>query len=346
MRGRPRLERRAVQSNGGTSPRSVKGYVGDIPLNYDRGLGPVLFKPYAEEAARRVAQRSPRDVLEIAAGSGVATRELRDRLSGETRLTATDISAPMLDVARSKFRADEQVSFELVDALALPYANESFDVVVCQFGYMFFPDKRKAMREALRALRPGGRYVLSVWDAEKYNPYASHGLAALKEFFPSDPPLWLKEPVSCAAIDPIKENLIASGFENVDISVITRRRDIDPLHFARGLVFGSPVIEASTRKRSPAPSRKRSCAISGRTRRSIRCRRSCSRPTSRNSRLARRAPDSESVIISASDTLSHPLKKQRGGFRAPPQFDIAADEAQPLRYYGANFAIERSPLTA
>lgn len=222
---------------------SAKGYDGDIPQNYDRGLGSVLFLPYAEEAARRIAALAPQDVLEVAAGSGVATRALRDRIPGAAKLTATDISTDMLNIARSKIGAGEQATFEIVDACALPYSDASFDAIIGQFGYMFFPDKPKAMREAWRALRPSGCYVFSVWDAEQYNPWASLCLEVLKGFFPDDPPQWMREPVSCAAIDPIKENLLASGFENISVSVLKRARDMDVLAFARGIVFGSPVFD-------------------------------------------------------------------------------------------------------
>lgn len=222
---------------------SAKGYTGDIPQNYDRGLGPVLFLPYAEELARRVARLEPRELLEIAAGSGVATRELRDRLPASARLTATDISADMLAVARAKIREGEAVAFDIVDACSLPFADAGFDAVLCQFGYMFFPDKPKAMRESWRALRPGGRYILAVWDGEQHNPWGRTCLETLREFFPNDPPQWMKAPLSCAAIDPVKESLIASGFENVNISVLKRTREIDALSFAHGLVFGSPVID-------------------------------------------------------------------------------------------------------
>ncbi|PWB83467.1 MAG: ubiquinone biosynthesis protein UbiE [Methylocystaceae bacterium] len=227
---------------------SAKGYVGDVPENYDRALGAVLFLPYAEEAARRTASINPSDVLEIAAGSGVATRELRDRIPTTAQLTATDISDDMLRVARSKFHDGEQVSFEIVDACALPYADASFDAIVCQFGYMFFPDKPKAIREALRTLRPGGRYILSVWDSEKNNLFVSESLAVLKSFFPNDPPIWMKGPASCHAIDPIKENLVDSGFDNIGISVIKYTRPFDTLEFARGIVFGSPVNEEVTER--------------------------------------------------------------------------------------------------
>jgi ubiquinone/menaquinone biosynthesis C-methylase UbiE len=86
-------------------------FIGDIPHYYDRCLGPVIFHDFAADMARLAAANAPADVLETAAGTGIVTRELRDALGAETRLTATDLNAPMLEVAKSKFGTDEQVTF-------------------------------------------------------------------------------------------------------------------------------------------------------------------------------------------------------------------------------------------
>lgn len=220
----------------------AKNYTGEIPLHYDRQLGPVLFQPYAEEAARRIASLKPEHVLEVAAGTGVVTRELRNRLPAGAELTATDLSEDMLALARSKFREEEGVSFAIVDGCSLPYQDGRFDAIVCQFGYMFFSDKAKAVSEGARTLRPGGRYLLSVWDAEENNPYVSEALSVLRSFFPHDPPEWIREPASCAAVEPIQASLVASGFETVQITVERHLREFDALSFARGIVYGSPVF--------------------------------------------------------------------------------------------------------
>ncbi len=220
----------------------MAGYVGDVAIAYDRDLGPVLFKHYAVDIARRAAERSVRHMLEIAAGTGIVTRQLRDALPKDALLTAIDISDSMMDVARAKFLPHEQVKFQIADATALPFDDEAFDAVVCQFAVMFF-DKDAAFREVYRTLKRGGRYLFSVWDSRRYNPFASLTFEVMKQFFPSNPPGFLEHPVSCFEIDPIKETLIRSGFDRIVISVQRREHNImDVPAFARGLVF-SPLIE-------------------------------------------------------------------------------------------------------
>jgi len=118
------------------------GFIGNIPQYYDQGLGPIIFAGYAADIARRAAADRPARVLETAAGTGIVTRKLRDALPADTQLTATDLNPPMLDIARAKFRPGEQVGFQPADAIALPFADQSFDAIVCQFGVMFFPTRR------------------------------------------------------------------------------------------------------------------------------------------------------------------------------------------------------------
>ena len=219
-------------------------FVGGIPQHYDQGLGPMIFVDYATDIAQRVATGNPARVLETAAGTGIVTRKLRDALPTGARLTATDLNPPMLDIARAKFRAGEQVEFQPADAMALPFADGSFDAVVCQFGVMFFPDKAKSCSEVLRVLAPGGRYVFSVWDSHRYNPFGRLAHQVAGSFFPSDPPQFYRVPFSCHQIDPIKESLIEAGFTGINAAVVSLDKEVpDAAGFARAAVYGNPLID-------------------------------------------------------------------------------------------------------
>ena len=219
-------------------------FVGAIPENYDRGLGPVIFADSAVDMARRVAASGARRVLEIAAGTGIVTRQLRDLLPDETELTATDLNPPMLEVARAKFRPDERVVFQPADATSLPFADKAFDAVVCQFGVMFFPDKEKSYHEVHRVLAPGGRYFFSVWDSHRRNPFGRLMHEAVTGFFPTDPPQFYQVPFSYCLIDPIKEALTEAGFTDLVFVVLKLDKQIPDLPlFAHGLVYGNPIID-------------------------------------------------------------------------------------------------------
>ena len=138
------------------------------PALYDRFMGPLLFEPYAKIVAERARLLRPDRILETAAGTGIVTRALHAALP-QANIVATDVSAVMLEVAARRL-ASERVAFRPADAQALPFADDSFDLVVCQFGAMFFPDRIRAHAEARRVLRADGHYLLVVFDRLERNP--------------------------------------------------------------------------------------------------------------------------------------------------------------------------------
>src|SRR5690349_16074492 len=143
-------------------------FAGSIPGIYNRCLGPLLFEPYAEEVAKRAKAFMPWKILEIAAGTGIVTAALHRSLP-DASILATDLNRAMLDVAAEQFQSD-YVTFQQADAQSLPLQDDWFDLVVCQFGIMFLPDKVGANREAHRVLRDGGRYILAIWNDIDHNP--------------------------------------------------------------------------------------------------------------------------------------------------------------------------------
>jgi SAM-dependent methyltransferase len=219
-------------------------FTGSIPLFYDHGLGPVFFTDFADDIARRAAASAPMRVLEIAAGTGIVTRRLRDVLPREAHLTATDLNPPMLEVARAKFNPNEMVEFQPAEATALPFPDASFDAIICQFGVMFFPDKDKGYREAYRVLMGGGRYLFSVWDSHRHNPIGRLITEILAGLFPHDPPQFYQVPFSYHQLDPIKDSLAAAGFTDLRIAVLSLSKIVpDIATYAQALVRGNPLID-------------------------------------------------------------------------------------------------------
>jgi SAM-dependent methyltransferase len=219
-------------------------FVGDIPANYDSGLGPHLFVDYAADLVRRAAAAKPHRVLEIAAGTGIVTRMLRDALPESTHLVASDLNQPMLEIARKKFHADDKVEFQRADATALPFGDRAFDILVCQFGVMFFPDKDKSYREAYRVLAPGGRYHFNVWDSFEFNPFARISHETVGLFFERDPPTFYTVPFGYHRIDAIKGSLIGAGFEDISVHILKIDKIVPQAQrLAQGLILGNPIIE-------------------------------------------------------------------------------------------------------
>jgi ubiquinone/menaquinone biosynthesis C-methylase UbiE len=193
-----------------------KAFTGSIPQMYERHLVPLIFEPYAQDLAEEVGRLKPDSVLETAAGTGVVTRALAVLLPAATRLVATDLNTAMLDVARTHVPRGRPIEWQQADALALPFSDETFDAVVCQFGAMFFPDKQRGFREAWRVLRPSGRYLFSVWGEIGANDFADAVTRALAQMFPDDPPRFLaRTPHGYCDTARIIEDLRAAGFANV-----------------------------------------------------------------------------------------------------------------------------------
>jgi ubiquinone/menaquinone biosynthesis C-methylase UbiE len=197
---------------------SDKVFSGSVPENYDRYLAPLIFETYAADMARRAASFSPSKVLETAAGTGVVTRALAPKLSADASYVVTDLNLPMLEYAASRQTEDGRISWLQADALALPFDKAAFDVVCCQFGAMFFPDRHAGYREALRVLKPGGRFVFSVWDRIEENVFADDVTNALARMFPHDPPRFLaRTPHGYHDTALIRSELKAAGFRRVTI---------------------------------------------------------------------------------------------------------------------------------
>ena len=159
------------------STDKVAAFAGTLAEFYDRYLVPLNFAPYAEVVADRVKGLLPRRILETAAGTGVVTEALARELPSEVTITATDLNQAMIE--RGKVRPGmERVKWQQADATKLPFPDGGFDLIVCQFGVMFFPDKRASFDECFRVLTPGGTYLFVLWDDYDNMPSSPLWIAA------------------------------------------------------------------------------------------------------------------------------------------------------------------------
>jgi SAM-dependent methyltransferase len=236
-----------------SDPSTENLFTGSIAELYETHLVPLLFEPYAADLANRLASLSISRVLEIAAGTGVVTRRLASILPKQVSIVATDLSQPMLNQAEA-IGSERPVEWRQANAMQLPFADQTFDAVVCQFGVMFFPDKAKAFSETLRVLKPGGVFIFSVWDRIEENEFANTVSTAVGSLFPNNAPTFMAQtPHGYYDHPAIKRDLADGGFKaSAQIGTVTARsRAQSPRIAAVAYCQGTPLrTEIETRDAS------------------------------------------------------------------------------------------------
>ena len=202
----------------GVAEETERLWVDSMPEAYERWLVPTVFRPFAVDLARRVSERTPGRVLELAAGTGVLTRELVAALAPGV-VTATDFNQAMVDSGRVHAPTAE---WRQADAMDLPFGVAEFDLVACQFGVMFFPDKPTAFAEVRRVLTPGGTLLMSTWGTIDTHDFQAAVFAGLERAFPEDPPTFMVSvPHGYADAQVIVTDLHAGGLDCVAIETVT-----------------------------------------------------------------------------------------------------------------------------
>lgn len=226
-------------------------FSGDVAAHYDQFLGPLFFEPYAIEVAKRINPATVSVALEIGSGTGRVTRHMRERIQARGKLIASDISDEMLAEAKRKL-SHLDIDWQVIDAQQLPFNDNSVDLVVCCFAYMFVPDKPKAFAEAYRVLRPGGMFLFTTWDDLEHNAasYVSRSIA--KEYLEEPYPESYNLATSMSDEAGIRSLLQDAGFLNISIEKV-QRSSVSPTakEATYGLVEGG-LIYKDIKKRNPA----------------------------------------------------------------------------------------------
>jgi ubiquinone/menaquinone biosynthesis C-methylase UbiE len=233
---------------------SDAAFAGSIPGIYDSALGPMFFEPYARDLARRLKVGNGDSVLEIAAGTGIVTQRLLKRMPAGAELVATDLNDAMIEIGKNRVGPDPRLRWQQADAGTLPFPDQSFDAVVCQFGLMFFPDKVGALREVRRVLKSGGTLLLNTWGTLADNPIAGRAHTVVASFFHTDPPQFYNVPFGLHDPDVVRKMLLEAGFKTVDVDVVDLMgTSASALTAAKGLIFGTPLIRQIEERGGQSP---------------------------------------------------------------------------------------------
>ncbi len=223
-----------------------------ISLVYQNYMVPLIFESYAVDLAKRVSLQLPKSILEIAAGTGVVTKQMALRLLPEAHLIVTDLNQPMLDLAQQNIH-DNRIIWQQCDALSLPFEDQKFDAVVCQFGAMFFPDHIRAYKETHRVLNPNGRIYFNVWDKISENHFTQEVEQALEKYFPNDPPKFMsRTPHGYFDVVKIRHELVAAGFSKIEIETLTHASKAPSPHFIATAFCTGTILRSEIESRAPS----------------------------------------------------------------------------------------------
>jgi ubiquinone/menaquinone biosynthesis C-methylase UbiE len=220
------------------------GHAGGGPELYQELMVPAFFGPFAEDLVTTIGLQPGMSVLDVACGTGAVTRSLARALGPQGSVTGVDLSPGMLEVARSRDLPDGCAPIEYLVASAedLPVEDGSFDVVTCQQGLQFFPDRLAALRAMRAALAPGGWIVISSWG-EPGLPWLALA-AALGRHIGADAGAKMLSPFALADPEELRALLVQAGFSGVTVRSRTLNARFRPREvFAQRLVLATPVAE-------------------------------------------------------------------------------------------------------
>ena len=184
---------------------------------YDTFFVPALFAEWAPRMADMAWLRPGQTVLDVACGTGLFAREALARVRPDGAVSGLDCNQDMLAVARQR---ESGIDWRRGHAESLPYDDHSFDIVACQFGLMFFDDRQVALEQMWRALRPGGRLLVAVWDALERTPGYATMTALLQRLFGESIANELRAPFVLGDPDQLRHLFAAAGMTGIELTSV------------------------------------------------------------------------------------------------------------------------------
>lgn len=216
--------------------------VGSVAGTYDEIYLPRIFIPWAKLLLERAALRSGEAVLDIATGPGTVARLAAEHVGPQGRVVAADLSEAMIAIARAKppLHSAARVDYVVSPAAPLAVEDDAFDVVTCQQGLQFFPDRPAAIREMRRALKPGGRVVAAVWREIELQPFFAAMRAALGDCLSDDQAEPYGAPFRWPKAVEVENAFRAEGFAGVSVAELSY-----PLTLEGGIAQAFAALAAS-----------------------------------------------------------------------------------------------------
>lgn len=216
-------------------------YGGTGPELYERYLVPAIFGPWAGELVEFAFPQPGERILDVACGTGIIARLASRRVRPSGRVVGLDLNPAMLAVARS-MSSETNIDWREGDATAMALPDAAFDLVLCQQGLQFFPDRLRATREMHRVLVPGGRVVLSTWAELDESPGFAKLAEALKHHIGPEAGAVMKLPFSLSKREELQSVVSEAGFRRVKIQDATRKLNFPSSdEFVRRYVSASPL---------------------------------------------------------------------------------------------------------
>ncbi len=185
---------------------------------YEEFYLPALFQEWAPRLAKAAAIQPGHHVLDVACGTGVLARTAAGIVGPKGSVAGVDINAGMLALAA---QLSPKINWHREPAENLPFPDNRFDAVVSQFGLMFFEDRRAAVREMVRVLKPGGRMAVVVWDSLENTPGYARMTMLLQELFGEKVAATLRAPFILGEIEILRSIFVEAGFPEIEITTIT-----------------------------------------------------------------------------------------------------------------------------
>jgi len=216
---------------------------GSGPESYEHHRVPALFAPWATLLVEQARLQPGERVLDAACGTGIVARLALSRVGAAGQVTGVDLNPDMLAVARIvSAEGGSLIDWREGNVEALPFADEEFDVVLCQQGLQFFPNKAAAVRELYRVLQEGGRLVVSVWRDLLYCPYMAAITSALVAHVGTEASQRMSAPCAFGNAEALRALMHNAGFKDVQLRIATVPMRVPALEsFLPGQFIASPI---------------------------------------------------------------------------------------------------------